>query len=100
MEKQLIRCIPARHFYDLMDGHYKEEQIGVYYGFDNQRADCAQIVELAEAIKKECPDIAQQAMDIQVIPSTQSARRTRRTMLRVFIKSDRVKDEIRNYMIL
>jgi hypothetical protein len=100
MKNTLVKCIPARHYQDLTSGHYRDQKVGVYYSFDTKQSDFAHIAKLAEAVQNELPELPIDAMEIQCVTYAQSFHHTKQTMIRAYVDTNKVKANIKDYVVL
>lgn len=85
MSKKLERYIQERNF-DLTAEELKDmTRIGIFYGFNNYSCSVQHVLELAEAVKREYPNIDNDDMNIWYVERSQSIRHAGYTTLYVSI---------------
>ena len=99
MSKRLERYIQERNFNITTEELKDMTRIGIFYGFNNYSCSVQHILELAEAVRQEYPNISNDDMNIWYVERSQSIRHAGYTTLYVSIPVEdfirlRMNDEI------
>ena len=99
MSKRLERYIQERNFNITTEELKDMTRIGIFYGFNNYSCSVQHILELAEAVRHEYPNIGNEDMNIWYVERSQSIRHVGYTTLYVSIPVEdfirlRMNDEI------
>ena len=100
MEKNVIRCIHSANMRDIKNDNYTRDQVGVYYGFHNYSRTAQQILELIDIIKGEIPGVKMSNLEVYEITRGQSDRHAHYTMVQVYVNTNVVRDNLRDYITL
>jgi len=85
MRKRLERYIQERNFNITTEELKDMTRIGIFYGFNNYSCSVQHILELAEAVRQEYPNIVNDDMNIWYVERSQSIRHAGYTTLYVSI---------------
>ena len=85
MSKRLERYIQERNFNITTEELKNMTRIGIFYGFNNYSCSVQHILELAEAVRKDYPDMSYEDMNIWYVERSQSIRHAGYTTLYVSI---------------
>lgn len=99
MAKTLIRCLHERDYSDIRDGKLPTNICRVYYGFNNYSDTPAHVNELVGIVKNET-NAPEDDMHVHCVTEKESIRHAHFTMVQIIEDVKKVRDNIKDYIIL